>query len=120
MLDSPNSRTALEQRHAAGSLAWARVAVMLPARSVLAIVAGGLTAGLFALQHSPTPWRDAAAWFPLYAVLIDGGCLFLLWRFTRREQIRLVDLIGFDRSQLWRDVLFGLLLIPPSLVLILG
>src|SRR5690606_14131799 len=94
--DVPNSRANIERRRAAGALTWAGPAVMLPARSAFAIVAHGLVAGLFVLQGSTTPWRDAAAWFPVYATLIDAGCLFLLWRLTRREGIRLVDLIGFD------------------------
>jgi hypothetical protein len=52
--------------------------------------------------------------------LIDAGCLVLLWRATRREGIRLFDLVGFERARLVRDVLLGLALIPPSLVFIVG
>jgi hypothetical protein len=37
--------------------------------------------------------------------LIDAGCLALLWRLTRREGIRLFDLVGFDRTRLSRDAL---------------
>jgi membrane protease YdiL (CAAX protease family) len=56
----------------------------------------------------------------VYATLIDAGCLTLLWRLTRREGIRLFDLLGFERARLVRDALLGLALIPASLVLILG
>jgi hypothetical protein len=56
----------------------------------------------------------------VYGTLIDAGCLALLWRLTRREGIRLLDLIGFERTRLVRDVLLGLALIPVSLVCILG
>jgi hypothetical protein len=52
--------------------------------------------------------------------LIDAGCLTLLWRLTRREGIGLFDLVGFDRKLLLRDLLFGLALIPASLVFIFG
>jgi CAAX prenyl protease-like protein len=50
--------------------------------------------------------------------LIDIGCVLLLWRLTRREGIGLLDLVGFQRSRLVRDVLLGLALIPVSLVFI--
>jgi uncharacterized protein len=57
---------------------------------------------------------------PVYGTLIDAGCLVLLWRLTRREGIRLFDLVGFERTRLARDVLLGLLLVPASLVFVLG
>lgn len=116
----PNSRAALERRHAAGALTWAGPALMLFARPAFAVVAQGLVAALLAAQGSAAPWRAAALWFPIYAILIDAGCLWLLWFLTRREGIRLVDLIGFERARLGRDVLLGLLLILPSLAFILG
>lgn len=52
--------------------------------------------------------------------MIDAGCLALLWRLTRREGIRLFDLVGLERKRLGRDALLALLLIPPSLLFILG
>jgi hypothetical protein len=93
---------------------------MLLARPVFAVLAQGLVAALLSLQGSAAPWRDAAAWFPVYATLIDAGCLGCLWILTRREDIRLVDLIGFERARLGRDVLLGLMLILPSLAFILA
>jgi hypothetical protein len=56
----------------------------------------------------------------VYGTLIDAGCLALLWRLARREGIRLLDLIGFERTRLVRDALLGLALIPVSLAFILG
>ncbi len=93
---------------------------MLFARPVLAVVAQGLVATIFAAQGSSHPWRAAAPWLPVYGSLIDAGCLGLLWRLTRREGINLADLIGFDRRRLGRDVLLGLALIVPSLLFILA
>jgi membrane protease YdiL (CAAX protease family) len=55
---------------------------------------------------------------PVYGTLIDAGCLALLWQLTRREGIRLFDLIGFERTRLVRDVALGLALIPVSLAFI--
>src|SRR5262245_7864145 len=116
----PNSQEAILKRRDAATLTWRGPALMLFARAALAVVAQGLVAGVFALRGSPTPWHDAEPWFPVYATLIDAGCLTLLWRLTRREGIHLFDLVSFDRTRLLRDVLLGLALIPPSLVFIFG
>ncbi len=117
---APNSRAALRERQAAGVLAWTGPIVMLIARATLAVIAQGVVAAIYAARGSAAPWRDAGPWLPVYAIIIDGGCLLLLWRLARREAITLGDLIGFDRRRLARDFLFGLALIPPSLVFILG
>lgn len=115
-----NSRAAIVARRADGRLTWVGPILLLFARSVFAVAAQGLVATICSMHGSATPWRDAGAWLPLYGTLIDAGCLCLLWWFARREGITLPDLIGFDRNRLGRDFLFGLALIPPSLVFILG
>ncbi len=115
-----NDSEALSRRRDAGTLTWRGPAVMLFARSAFAIVAQALVAAIFALRSSPTPWRDSEPWLPVYGTLIDAGCLLALWRLTRREGIRLCDLVGFDRSRLGRDVLLGVVLIPVGLAFILG
>jgi hypothetical protein len=117
---SPNSRGALVQRRDAGRLTWRGPALMLFARSACAVVAQALVAVVFVLRSSPTPWRDSEPWLPVYGTLIDLGCLALLWRLTRGEGIRLLDLVGFSRTRLVRDVLLGLALIPAGLLLIFG
>ena len=115
-----NSREALIRRREAGRLTWHGPALMLFARAAFAVGAQAVVAAIFALRASPTPWRDAGPWLPVYGTLIDAGCLALLWWFTRREGIRLFDLVGFARVRLVGDVLLGLVLIPASLVFILG
>ena len=115
----PNSRAANEWRRDAGTLRWSAPVLMLFARSVFAVAAQGLVAVILSAQGSASPWREAGAWMPVYGTLIDAGCLYALWRLTRRERIRLIDLLGFDRYRLGRDFLLGLALIPPSLLIIL-
>jgi membrane protease YdiL (CAAX protease family) len=116
----PDSQPALVQRRDAGTLTWRGPALMLFARAALAVAAQAVFAGIFALRSSPAPWHEAGPWLPVYATLIDAGCLVLLWRFTRREGIRLVDLVGFERSRLARDLLLGVALIPFCLAFIYG
>jgi uncharacterized protein len=91
---------------------------MLFARAACGVAAQAVVAAGFAVGKSSTPWHDAAPWLPVYGTLIDAGCLALLWRLTRREGIRLSDLIGFERTKLLRDALLGFALIPVSLVFI--
>jgi uncharacterized protein len=115
---APNSRSALQERRVAGVLTWHGPALVLFARSVLAVAAQGLVAAIYATVGSSTPWLDAAAWLPVYGTLIDAGCLALLWWFARREGVTLAGLIGFDRGRLGRDFVLGLALIVPSLLFI--
>lgn len=93
---------------------------MLCARSVLAVAAQGLVAAILALQGAASPWQEAEPWFPVYATLIDAGCLALLLWFVRREGISLWALIGFNRSRLGRDILLAFALIPSCLLFIFG
>ncbi|MGH7726335.1 MAG: CPBP family glutamic-type intramembrane protease [Candidatus Eiseniibacteriota bacterium] len=116
----PDSHEALLRRREAGRLTWRGPALMLFARAALAVGAQAVVAAVFAARASPTPWHDAGPWLPVYGTLIDAGCLALLWRLTRREGIRLLDLVGFERTRLFRDVLLGFALIPVSLVFIFG
>jgi hypothetical protein len=53
---------------------------------------------------------------------VDLGCLALLVWFTRREGIRLVDIIGLNRRKIGRDILIGLgiLVVASPLVMIGG
>jgi hypothetical protein len=117
---APNSRSAIQSRRAVGVLGWQGPVLMLLARSALAIVAQGLVAALFWARGSAAPWRDAEPWLPVYGTLIDAGCVCGLWWLARREGIRLRDVIGFDRGRLGRDLLIGIALIPPSLLIILS
>jgi membrane protease YdiL (CAAX protease family) len=118
MAGDVNAREAIRARRSAGTLTWRGPALMLFARTACALAAQAVVAIIFFVRGSATAWHDAEPWLPVYATLIDAGCLTLLWRFTRREGIRLIDLVGFKRTRLVRDILLGLALIPASLVFI--
>jgi hypothetical protein len=116
----PNGFEALARQLGPGRLTWRGPALMLFARPAFAVLAQALVAAILALRGSRSPWLEAAVWLPVYGTLTDLACLGLMWRLTRREGLRLTDLVGFDRTRLVRDVLLGLALIPVSLVFILG
>jgi len=80
---------------------------MVLARSAFALLAHGFVALMFVVQRHPSPGSAAAAWWTVYGTLVDIGCLVLLFRLTRRERIRLVDLVGFSSKTLLGDVLLG-------------
>lgn len=119
-MTNPNSRDVLSRRRDAGTVTWRGPALMLFARPAFGVGAQAVVAAVFALRASPTPWHDAEPWLPVYATLIDAGCLALLWKLTRREGIGLFELVGFERARIAPDVLLGLALIPVSLVFIFG
>ena len=77
---APNSHAALLRRREAATLTWRGPALMLFARTACAVGAQAVVAAVFFLRSSPTPWRDAEPWLPVYGTLIDAGCLALLWR----------------------------------------
>src|SRR5262245_53536905 len=62
----PDSFRALLRRRQAGTLDWRGPAAMLFARPIFAVASQALVAGIFALQSSPTPWRDSEPWLPVY------------------------------------------------------
>lgn len=119
-IGTPNSRQAILQRQKAGLLTWRGPVLMLFARTAFGLAAQSLVAFVFLLRSTPAPWRDSEPWLPVYGTLIDAGCLGLLLRLTRCEGIRLFDLVGFERNRIVRDIIFGLGLIPVSLVFIIG
>jgi hypothetical protein len=70
-----NASGEIARRKAIGLLTWSGPALMLFARLIFSVLAQGLVAGVYGLQSSPTPWRAAAPWLPVYATLIDAACL---------------------------------------------
>jgi len=114
MLDempTSNSPPAIQQRIQAGRIGWAGPLVLTTARTGLILLVQTVVATAFLVHGDPSPWRAQAPWWTVYATLVDLGCLLLLSRQARREGIRLVDLFGIERSQLGREILWGLLYI---------
>ena len=113
----PNSKAKIQECLQAGHITWRWPVIIVFARLIFAILAQALVAGLFMIQGHPTPWQAAAPWWIVYGTLIDIGCLVLLARLTRREGIRLVGLISFQRQHLGRDLLLGLVFIVLFIIL---
>jgi membrane protease YdiL (CAAX protease family) len=112
----PNSTTEIEKRVAAGKITWAGPIIMLVARSVFAVICQALVAAIF-YSGSADAWNEAGHWWTVYGTVIDAGCLVLLFWLTRREGIRFLDLGNYSRERWKRDVLIGLGLFVPMLLL---
>jgi uncharacterized protein len=117
-----NSRKQYQNRTIPARISWAGPLSMLAARTLFVIIAQAFVTLIFAWQGNPDPLRAGTAWWQVTGTLVDLGCLALLYRFTRREGIRLWDLIGLDKSKLVRDVLLGvgILLVVFPIVMIGG
>jgi hypothetical protein len=112
----PNSQEAVREGVADGRIAWTGPMLLVCARSFLLIAAQGLLALIFFMMHRISAWRSAGDWWVVYGTLVDAVCLLGMRHFTRREGIRLRDLIGPIRMRRGRDFLIGLgfyLLVSP-------
>jgi hypothetical protein len=103
-----NARSQIEKRVAAGHVLWIGPLLLVAARSVLWLTLQSLLALVFLALHRPHPMQAAGQWWPVYANLGDLGCLLGLRYFTRKEGIRLRDLIGPIRMRWGRDLWLGL------------
>ncbi|MBZ5680873.1 MAG: CPBP family intramembrane metalloprotease [Acidobacteriia bacterium] len=77
-------------------------------RTGLMIVAQAFVACLFWIQKGRWSWNAAAPWWSVYGTLVDIGCLGLMVLYSRKEGIRLRDLIGRPRLRWGRDVFVGI------------
>lgn len=103
-----NSDEAIQPRVAAGRVPRFGPLLMLFARSTFILIAQGITYLLFLfldVQNASVVIRN---WWPVYGTLVDIGCLGLLFWLTRREGIRLRDLIGLDVKRLKIEIPLGI------------
>jgi hypothetical protein len=103
-----NARSQIEERVATGRVPWIGPLLLVTARSALWLTLQSLLALVFLVLHRPHPMQAAGQWWPVYANLGDLGCLLGMKYFTRKEGIRLRDLIGPIRMRWGRDLWLGL------------
>ena len=106
---SPNSPPTILERIQSGRIGWAGTLAMTTARTGLILFVQVAVATAFLIRRDPAPWRAQAPWWTVYATLVDIGCLLLLWRQTKHEGIRFIDLFGIERARLGLEALWGLL-----------
>ncbi len=104
-----NSRDILEQKVADKKIKLWGLLLVLPLRLILALASQGLVSLIFVARGNSTPWQSAGEWWIVYGTLIDLGCLIAIGLLTRKEGIRIRDLISFENQKLKKDLLLGLL-----------
>ena len=107
-LESPNSFEAVQTRLANGRIPSYGPILVLVARSAFILLAQGLVFLLFNLLKTPNASVVIRNWWPVYGTLVDIGCLCLLLWLTRREGIRLLDLVGIVKSRLKTEIPLGI------------
>jgi hypothetical protein len=90
----PNCRAAITERRALGALAGTGPTLMLFSRSVLAVIAHGLVAAIYAVHGSKAAWHDAERWMAVYGSVIDLGCLAGRDRTDDLQRLRPAPLSG--------------------------
>jgi len=103
----PNSKSALTERLTRGQFTWAGPLLLVVGRTVLIIAAQAVTACWLWLRFRAWSWNAAAKWWTVYGTLVDLGCLALMKAHTRKEGIRLRDLIGRVRLRWGHDAFLG-------------
>lgn len=115
---APNSIPELAARIQSGHLTWLSPLLMTFIRLPLILLGHFLFLGYFTAIGQANPWASAVSLTNFYfPIVVDLSCLLLLARFTRREGMKLGNLIRFDRRRLQRDVLMGVGLFLLFLVL---
>jgi len=103
-----NELVSVNERVAAGRIPWTGPLILVVIRPVLFLTMQAMLAVVFLALHRISPWQTAGAWWNVYGTLVDIGCLIGLRYFTRREGIRVRDLVGPIRLRYGRDVFLGL------------
>lgn len=115
-----NSPEMIQPRVIAGHIPRYGPMLMLLARSAFILLAQGIVYLLFLQLDVSNASVVIRNWWPVYGTLADLGCLGLLFWLTKREGIRLFDLIGFDKKRLKTEIPLGVglfLLIFPVTIL---
>ena len=111
MTDGPNSPKTIRERLANGTLGRGWPLVMAFIRLPLIVLGLALAYAVYAATGTPEPFLSALLTATLVTVVVNLVSLVLLRRLTRREGIRLQDLIAFDRRRIWPDIAWGLALL---------
>ena len=104
----PNSAAAIQQRAATGRLPWSGPLTLVALRPLLFFFIQALLALAYFAFHRPGPWHEAGRWWTVYGTVVDAACLSALYLYTRKEGIRIRDLIGPIRLRFGRDIFVGL------------
>lgn len=105
---SVNSIESVGSRFAKGYIPVYGPILILVSRSAFILLAQGLTLLLLLLLNIPNATVYIRNWWPVYGTLVDIGCLAVMYYLTKREGIRLLDLVGIIKSRLKTEIPLGI------------
>ena len=105
----------VQRRLVVGPTTARLVLVVLFARFAFAVVADAIAVAVASALGASDPVRAAGGWWMVWGTAVDLGCFALLVWLTRREGIRLLDLLLVRQGRTARDIGLGFLLIPALL-----
>ena len=114
-----NTVASLRQRLEAKKISRSQVWIMLMARTVLFAVFQAVIAFGFWMWGAVDPWDASVAYWPLTITLTNLVCLALLDRLARREGIRLLELIQFERQHVALDLFTAVMILVACAPLVL-
>lgn len=103
-----NSIECVRSRFVEGRIPLYGPLLVLIGRSAFILLVQGLTFLLFLRLHLPNATVYIRNWWPVYGTLVDIGCLAILYHLTKREGIRLFDLVGIVKNRLRTDIPLGI------------
>jgi uncharacterized protein len=103
-----NLTETIQSRLSAGRVPRFGPVLVIVARPTLALLAQAVTLLIMTQLNVPRAGIAVRNWWTVYGTLVDLGCLGLLLWLTRREGIRLGDLIAFSKNRLKTDIPLGL------------
>ena len=115
-----NTIASIKNLYSLSGLSWWPVILFLPARLIFAFISQALAAGLFAVGGSTNAWQDATAWWPVYSTITDIFCLLALVWLTRRENMKIIDLVGVNGKNIFKQLAWTpayLLAVAPTSIL---
>lgn len=108
-ISGPNSIETLKDKVRNRHIRWTWPLIMTFIRFPLLLLGLFIMLGYYTSIGHAQPFLNALAMANVYTTLTaDVGCFLLLLWLTRREGMRLRDLIGFRHTLLVRDILIGL------------
>ncbi len=109
-----NSVEEIQKKTHSGMIHWPLPVIMLFARTVLLFVFGFLILLILGFFRINEPLGDLTRWWTYQVIGTNILCYLLLRWLASREDMRFLDLIGFDRRVAKRDMLLALALLIPS------
>lgn len=109
-------RIRAKQNLVSPSLPW----LVLLLRVLLFYLTGLAGAGVFMLLGYTNPLKEITRWWGYQVIFTNIACLLILKALAAKEKIRFRDLIGYNRSNFKKDLIFMLLIIIPTFVVGFG